>query len=85
MLPRFAFVGCYSGFAPGQLGWVGSKHPGVGILSFAFNSADGSLSPTGRVRSRIRRRGWKSTPTGASSSRHMSFPTTRGCPRVSAS
>lgn len=49
MSQHYAFVGCYSGFAPGQLGWVGSKNPGKGILSFSFNSADGSLSPTGKV------------------------------------
>lgn len=49
MSQHFAFVGCYSGFAPGQLGWVGSKNPGEGILSFSFNSADGALSPTGKV------------------------------------
>ena len=47
MSQHYAFVGCYSGFTPGQLGWVGSKHPGQGILSFSFNTADGSLSPTG--------------------------------------
>jgi 6-phosphogluconolactonase len=45
----FAFVGCYSGFEPGQLGWVGSRQPGKGILTFAFDPADGSLSPTGRL------------------------------------
>ncbi|WP_306259556.1 lactonase family protein [Pararhizobium sp. IMCC21322] len=49
MSQHYAFVGCYSGFAPGQLGWVGSKNPGEGVLSFSFNSADGSLSPTGKV------------------------------------
>tara|TARA_R110000868_G_scaffold269900_7_gene529333 strand:- start:3780 stop:4913 length:1134 start_codon:yes stop_codon:yes gene_type:complete len=49
MSQHYAFVGCYSGFAPGQLGWVGSNNPGEGILSFSFNSADGSLSPTGKV------------------------------------
>ncbi len=49
MSQQYAFVGCYSGFAPGQLGWVGSKQPGQGILSFSFNNADGSLSPTGTV------------------------------------
>lgn len=49
MSQQYAFVGCYSGYAPGQLGWVGSKQPGQGILSFSFNEADGSLSPTGRV------------------------------------
>ena len=49
MSQQYAFVGCYSGFAPGQLGWVNSKNPGEGILSFLFNSGDGSLSPTGKV------------------------------------
>ncbi len=49
MSQRYAFAGCYSGFAPGQLGWVGSKQPGEGILCFSFNDADGSLSPTGRL------------------------------------
>ncbi len=49
-MPRqYAFVGCYSGFTPGQLGWVGSKQPGRGILSFAFHEEDGSLTPTGRI------------------------------------
>ena len=49
MSQQYAFVGCYSGFAPGQLGWVGSKQPGEGILSFSFSSADGSLYPTGKI------------------------------------
>ncbi len=49
MSQHYAFVGCYSGFAPGELGWVGSKNPGAGILCFSFNSADGALSPTGKV------------------------------------
>lgn len=49
MSQQYAFVGCYSGFEPGQLGWVGSKNPGEGILSFSFNSADGSLSPTDKL------------------------------------
>ncbi len=48
MSPHYAFVGCYSGYAPGQLGWVGSKQPGEGIVSFAFHD-DGSLTPTGIV------------------------------------
>ena len=48
MSQRYAFVGCYSGYVPGQLGWVGSKQPGEGILSFAFQD-DGSLTPTGIV------------------------------------
>ena len=33
----------------GQLGWVGSKQAGEGILSFSFNSEDGSLSPIGKI------------------------------------
>ena len=49
MSERYSFVGCYSGFAPGQLGWVGSRQPGEGILCFSFNDANGSLSPTGRL------------------------------------
>ncbi|MFC1552008.1 lactonase family protein [Candidatus Latescibacterota bacterium] len=46
---QYAFVGSYTGFEPGQLGWVGSKQPGEGITTFSFNSADGSLSPTGTI------------------------------------
>jgi len=49
MSHQYVFVGCYTGFAPGQLGWVGSKQPGQGILTFSFNDADGSFSPTGKV------------------------------------
>jgi 6-phosphogluconolactonase len=49
MSQQCAFVGCYTGFVPGQLGWVGSKRPGQGILSFLFNNADGSFYPTGNV------------------------------------
>lgn len=49
MTQHYAFVGCYSGFEPGQLGWVGSQNPGEGILSFSFNSADGVLKPTGKI------------------------------------
>ncbi|MGI9523258.1 MAG: lactonase family protein [Hyphomicrobiaceae bacterium] len=49
MSQQYAFVGCYTGYTPGQLGWVGSKQPGEGILSFSFNSATGSLAPTGKV------------------------------------
>ncbi len=49
MAQQYAFVGCYSGFAPGQLGWVGSTQPGKGILSFAFDEEGGSLTPTGRI------------------------------------
>lgn len=46
---NYVFVGSYTGFDPGQLPWVGSKQPGEGILSFAFNSSDGSLVPTGKL------------------------------------
>ncbi|MEP1209200.1 MAG: lactonase family protein [Rhizobiaceae bacterium] len=49
MARRFAFVGCYSGFEPGQLGWVGSNLPGEGISSFHFDEANGELSATGHV------------------------------------
>ncbi len=49
MSQQYAFVGCYTGYTPGQLGWVGSKQPGEGILSFSFDSASGSLAPTGNV------------------------------------
>ena len=49
MSQHYAFVGSYTGFLPGQLGWVGSKQPGQGILSFSFHDADGSLSPTGKL------------------------------------
>ena len=49
MPQHYAFVGCYSGYAPGQLGWVGSKRPGEGILCFSFDDASGALSPTGAV------------------------------------
>ena len=45
---QYLFVGSYTGFEPGQLGWVSSKQPGVGILSFAFDSSNGSLNPTGK-------------------------------------
>jgi len=46
---HYAFVGSYTGFKLGELGWVGSKQPGEGILTFAFNSSDGSLVPTGKM------------------------------------
>mgnify|MGYP000001414418 FL=1 len=49
MSQQYAFVGCYTGFEPGQLGWVGSKQAGEGILSFSFNGEDGSLSPIGKI------------------------------------
>lgn len=47
MSQHHAYVGSYSEFTPGQLGWVGSKQPGDGILAFLFNTEDGSLSPCG--------------------------------------
>ncbi|MBM3798017.1 MAG: lactonase family protein [Acidobacteria bacterium] len=46
---QFAFVGCYTGFAPGQLGWVASRRPGRGIRSFAFDAKTGKLKPTGHL------------------------------------
>ncbi len=49
MPKHHAFVGCYSGFEPGQLGWVGSDQPGTGILPFVFDSDDGTLTPAGEV------------------------------------
>ncbi|MBS1824124.1 MAG: lactonase family protein [Acidobacteria bacterium] len=49
MSQQYAFVGCYTGYAPGQLGWVGSKQPGRGILTFSFDEETGSLSPIGKI------------------------------------
>lgn len=49
MAQHYVFVGCYSGYEPGQLGWVGSTQPGEGILSFSFDSDTGSLSPLSGV------------------------------------
>lgn len=49
MAQHYVYVGCYSGFAPGQLGWVGSQQPGAGILTFLLDTGDGSLAPTGRL------------------------------------
>lgn len=49
MSDQYAFVGCYTGYEPGQLGWVGSKQPGEGILAFSFDPASGALTPTGAV------------------------------------
>ncbi|MCK0159208.1 lactonase family protein [Allomuricauda sp. F6463D] len=46
---KHLFVGSYTGYEPGQLPWVGSKQPGEGILSFLFNSSDGSITPNGKV------------------------------------
>lgn len=46
---KHLFVGSYTGYEPGQLPWVGSKQPGEGILSFLFNSSEGSFVPTGKV------------------------------------
>lgn len=43
----FAFVGSYTGYQPGELGWVGSSNPGVGITTFVLDTATGKLSPTG--------------------------------------
>lgn len=49
MARHYAYVGCYSGYEPGQLGWVGSTQPGEGILTFEFDTDSGSLTPTGRL------------------------------------
>lgn len=49
MSQHYAYVGCYSEFKPGQLGWVGSLQPGEGILSFSFDTEDGTLTPIGEV------------------------------------
>ncbi len=46
---RYAYVGSYTGYEPGQLPWVGSKQPGEGISCFLFNPSDGSLTPTGKL------------------------------------
>lgn len=46
MSKRYAFVGCYTDYEPGQLGWVGSQHPGEGITTFQFDETDGKLTPT---------------------------------------
>ena len=49
MSHQYAFVGCYTGYEPAQLGWVGSTQPGDGILTFSFDVATGALSPIGEV------------------------------------
>lgn len=49
MSPRYAYVGCYSGYEPGQLGWVGSRTPGRGILTFAMDTETGRLTATGHL------------------------------------
>ena len=46
---NYLFVGSYTGYEPGQLGWVGSKNSGQGILSFTFNSSNGSFTSTGNL------------------------------------
>ena len=43
---RHAYVGSYTGFKAGELGWVGSTTPGEGISIFAFDEASGKLAPT---------------------------------------
>ena len=48
-MEKHLYVGSYTGFEPGQLPWVGSKEPGEGILTFNFNSSDGSIAPTGNL------------------------------------
>lgn len=49
MAERYAFVGSYTGYEPGQLGWVGSTQPGVGITTFLFDEAEGKMNRTGHV------------------------------------
>lgn len=49
MPQNFAYVGSYTDFEPGQFGWVGSKAPGKGIVSFTFDTQTGALTPTGHV------------------------------------
>ena len=44
---RVAFVGSYTGFAQGQLGWVGTAEPGKGITPFLFDESKGTLTPAG--------------------------------------
>lgn len=44
---RVAYVGSYTGFDPGQLGWVGTTEAGKGISVFRFDEATGKLAPTG--------------------------------------
>lgn len=41
---RVAYVGSYTGFVAGQLGWVGTSEPGVGISIFAFDEVQGTLT-----------------------------------------
>lgn len=49
MARHHAYVGSYTDYEPGQLGWVGSTRPGEGITCFEFDSNSGKLTPTGRV------------------------------------
>lgn len=49
MARHHAYVGSYTGYEPGQLGWVGSTRPGEGILVFDYDGDSGMLTPTGRV------------------------------------
>lgn len=46
---NYVYVGSYTGFKPGDLGWVGSTQPGKGILFFLFDNSEGKLIPTGKV------------------------------------
>ena len=43
MPKRFAFVGCYTGFTKGQLGWVGTPNAGTGITTLEFDEVTGRL------------------------------------------
>lgn len=49
MARHHVYAGCYTGYEPGQLGWVGSTQPGEGITRFSFDTEDGTLTPTGEV------------------------------------
>lgn len=41
---RFAYVGCYTGFTKGQLGWVGTANAGTGITTLEFDEVSGRLA-----------------------------------------
>lgn len=46
---KIAFVGSYTGFKPGQLGWVGTPNAGAGISAFGFDPKTGKLSDLFKV------------------------------------
>lgn len=49
IMSKVAFVGSYTGFTtPGQLGWVGTPNPGVGISAFSFDDVTGKLVDLGK-------------------------------------